>query len=848
MFSKFKMLPSRFLLSLGMVLSFAAVALIAAPATPLTYAEGFDVSNDFDLLIRLVGPTYTQAGQNMTYELTIENSSSSTFTNIVFYNDLPADVSYVSGGEFIDNQTPQWVRFEIASLAAGASQTVSWVAQTSGSATVGNIITNDSFGFIETTPGAETGTYGPITTLVEAPGTLEAVYKDVNGTPFDVTVDGYQFQNYVNDPPRNFNDDLGAADMFMLMGPAVCDSGNTAETCVLSTAAKTWMQNKIKGMNGGHCEGMAATSLRLFNWDPFKQYSSPASFQSGAQTAIDLTFPKASLENYIAYYFITQSIDYDYYYDNEITTGPSISPKDLVDILIRDFNLAEPIPYTVGIFTQEFKAGHAIAAYGVEKVSNDEYRILVYDNNFPKQRQYITVKQESGAWGWRYTTAATPGEDALVYDGTETSENLSLHLNNSRDLPADQYYKCPFCPDETLARDVNSPYSVDADIHFEYTGEGAILVTNDEGQSTGDDPETDSFVNEIPDASVNHFKGGLGLEIPPQIIVPAQETDDTFYTIIVHGETITNTATGTLHITGPGFSIGVNDIELDPGELFEFTISPDGDHIAFDATEDLTAPEIYIAHDPVHPGDPSVIFDIEGVGLLAGERVVLELEPEAEQIYFSHTGPEEENFVVDMLLVWPDGDEEEYAETINVPAGSNSAFIDFGAWDGLLHPSTYIDGELQNPSVNHRLKLQNMSGSYSVTPQTNAPAGVYTVKATFTNVTEVSLEDVYFSVADLGMGNVVLNADGGAAGAGAIISVPDELLGADGILHTNESFTINFEVGLSEMDMSTLTIDANGTPHDWIHPDPPPAYDAQDSSFDFIVQATNTIFIPLVIN
>ena len=125
-----------------------------------------------------------------------------------------------------------------------------------------------------------------------------------------------------------------------------------------------------------------------------------------------------------------------------------------------------------------------------------------------------------------------------------------------------------------------------------------------------------------------------------------------------------------------------------------------------------------------------------------------------------------------------------YTETVIVPAGAISAFIDFGAWDGLLIPPTYIDNVLQNPSVNHRLKLASSTGIYIATPQANAPAGVYRVTATFTNVTEVSLEDVYFTVANLGTGNVLLNADGSPAGVGAKISVPAAALGGDGILHS----------------------------------------------------------------
>jgi hypothetical protein len=437
---------------------------------------------------------------------------------------------------------------------------------------------------------------------------------------------------------------------------------------------------------------------------------------------------------------------------------------------------------------------------------------------------------------WRYSTAATPGQDSSAYVGTAVSGNLRLAPFDLRFKPEGEYHPCPFCNGETFPASANkvtgaAPGMVSGEIEFEFTGEGAMMVVNDHGERTGADPETGEFVNEIPDAEIEHFMGGLGKDIAPGIRFPFEEHDDTFYSVIIHGTTVENPTNGSLSIHGPGFAIGVYDIELDADNVFEFIFSPDGDHISFDATEDLVAPEIYIAHDPINPGDPSVIFDVEDLFLEAGEKLTLDLDPVLEQIHFGHTGPEAEDFIIDMKLIWPDGDVQDYAETVHIPAGVQTAFIDFGAWDGLLHPPTYIGGVLQNPSVNHRLKLIDAVGTYDPTPQTDAPAGVYHVEATFQNVTEVSFADAYFTVANLSLGDVLLNADAGSLGTR--VSVPADALGDDGILHMNESFTFSFAVGLADTNFADLTVDANGVPHDWVHPDPEPSYDANNASFIF---------------
>ncbi len=142
---------------------------------------------------------------------------------------------------------------------------------------------------------------------------------------------------------------------------------------------------------------------------------------------------------------------------------------------------------------------------------------------------------------------------------------------------------------------------------------------------------------------------------------------------------------------------------------------------------------------------------------------------------------------------------------------------------------------LQNPSVNHRLKLTGSTTIYDPTPQANAPAGVYHVTATFTNVTEITLEDLSFVVVNLTGGNMLLNADGGPAAVEAKISVPASALGGDGILGVNEAFTLTFDVGLATASTASFTVNANGAPVDWAFTDPAPAGDANNASFVFPV-------------
>ncbi|MBP8125521.1 MAG: DUF11 domain-containing protein, partial [Caldilineaceae bacterium] len=500
MYQKSKFVLVNIALTLVALLIFTVVSSTAA--TPAVFAAGEQIS------LKSSAPSYVYAGGNITYELVVKNYLSQPITNIVIFDTLPVHTSYGSGGTL--NAGQNRVEFTLPSLAANTSHTFTFVVKVTPGTAAGTVIENKDVLISSFTVGTDTYSVSGdgISTTVEEQGTLVAVYKDGNSTPFNVTVDGFKFENFTNSAPRVFSDDLDAQDMFILFGQDACQSGTTAATCVLSGPARKWMENQIAGMNGGHCEGMAVTSLRLFDWSAYKGKYSPADFQSGAATTIDLNFPQQSIENYVASYFVRQGLVEVW------TASQKVTPVAAVQKLTTDFQLAKPIAYTIGIYqVPGMKNGHAITAYGVETVNANESRILVYDNNFPKQREYITVNMAANTW--RYVTASTPGEPATIYDGTATSNNLELTPVSARDLPAGQYFTCPFCnPEVTSASVLGSATSqITSTIRFDYAGEGAFLVTNDANQSTGYAFDTKIIINEIPGATVNYFKGGLNKDV-----------------------------------------------------------------------------------------------------------------------------------------------------------------------------------------------------------------------------------------------------------------------------------------------------------------------------------------------
>lgn len=93
-------------------------------------------------------------------------------------------------------------------------------------------------------------------------------------------------------------------------------------------------------------------------------------------------------------------------------------------------------------------------------------------------------------------------------------------------------------------------------------------------------------------------------------------------------------------------------------------------------------------------------------------------------------------------------------------------------------------------NVNDLVRLENLTTSLDGTPAPNAPAGVFTISATFTNASSDPLLAPFFEVTALTGGNLLLNADGGPGGVGSQMTVPLTTLAP------GESFIVDFQIGL----------------------------------------------------
>lgn len=105
--------------------------------------------------------------------------------------------------------------------------------------------------------------------------------------------------------------------------------------------------------------------------------------------------------------------------------------------------------------------------------------------------------------------------------------------------------------------------------------------------------------------------------------------------------------------------------------------------------------------------------------------------------------------------------------------------------------------------LNSALAMAAYTTTYNPTPVPYAPAGVYTLSATFTNRSASPLHDLYYRLTTLTAKNLVLNAQGGPVGEGGVVVVPGEI-------GPGASFTVDYAIGLQERLPFTFFVDAFG--------------------------------------
>lgn len=385
--------------------------------------------------------------------------------------------------------------------------------------------------------------------------------KIVADLGFRPNQDGFSFENYGGKYP-NEQGDLFVEDMIRMFGEKAVCAGFKDGECQVAPGALEWADSANRGSNGGHCEGLAVLSLRLF-------VGKEASQQYGGARVYDLKFENQLLQRTIMYFFAAQMADPVYSAKKE---GVSKTPSQVLDDIIAGIQKRDPTVVAIRHYEEDgSRVGHAVAPYAVEDMGNGLFYVWIYDNNAPGAERYIEVDRNANTW--KYDVGSTnPSEPPQPWSG-DADDHL---FGAARISVRDGQMVCDWCAD-------NAQANGDAMTRIALFGGGRMLVSNSDGENFGWSADGE-FVTEIPGADVFFIDGGLGKPSIPVFYLPSDDT----YDMQLDGSALTKVADSELFVFGGGRSLNIDNITLEPGETNILTLDGNLDAFSYDpeAAED----------------------------------------------------------------------------------------------------------------------------------------------------------------------------------------------------------------------------------------------------------------------
>jgi hypothetical protein len=111
--------------------------------------------------------------------------------------------------------------------------------------------------------------------------------------------------------------------------------------------------------------------------------------------------------------------------------------------------------------------------------------------------------------------------------------------------------------------------------------------------------------------------------------------------------------------------------------------------------------------------------------------------------------------------------------------------------------------------VNDLVALANITTAFDPTPAPGGPAGTFLITAAFTNTSNQAIVNSFAEVVDLTGGDLLLNADGGAGGVGARLTLPNS---ATTPFEPGASNIFEFLIGLQQREPFTFLVNMLGEP------------------------------------
>ncbi len=671
------------------------VVLVASLSSGAAWAQPADAAMATQptdgVTINKTAPASVAPGGQVTYTLRLVNEGEETLNGVTVWDKLPDYTTFVNADEGGNVDQDGYVVWRNQpEIPPGYQLTLHFTVQAPNQG--GVMLLNNDYGASFNEVWQVTGDVA-VETEVTGGGGGGGMEVDTNFRP---NPNGFGFKNW-GGGAYDESTDLSPAMLIRLFGANnVCQAGSTANDCVLNAAAREWRDKEIEGMRNGHCAGFTNASIRYF-----QGFDQPQDLGGSSVFSLPDSDP---VRDHISGWATVQGLaPADGSPDGWIVTYGDKTPNEVLNIIRQHMQQKPNEPLYLG-FRQEGVGGHAVLPYAISDQGNGIYWLYIYDNNFPDAERYLIFDTNQNTWLYNFA-ALNPGEQQGAWQGNAQTKTLRLReggaLNQSR-------WGCPFCQGGGLTA---SGEQAAPRVEFQMIGLGKVLIVDQQGRKIGWDFQQHREVNQISGSDVEEIDGGTGVEVPPIYNLPLANSTVP-YTVYVSGDTLDDPVDADLMMTGPGFAVGLEYLQINPGHDLLMTMRPDGRQITFNASEEGTfGPDIFLALDPDPNGD-SYIFEIGGFVLSSFKTVTATLDLQHGLLYFEDDDGGADTYALAVTRIRPNGEVEYYANDGVTLGGNSDAAMNFGAWNGDGAMTFNIDGHNVNygneGGATHRVFLPQM--------------------------------------------------------------------------------------------------------------------------------------------
>lgn len=495
-----------------------------------------------------------------------------------------------------------------------------------------------------------------------SPGRSQAFLAQLQNLPngtaslpdFEITQDTFQFSNSELVSAIDWQRDAAAWEEVLteqleqLFGTQVC-IGSEVQACVLTSAAKDWLQTQLERIDLGIGEGMAAAVLSLWQQNPPPQipwWQRLINFLLG-QIVFGLARSLFELQTFIANLFLTQSLAEVFQATQEVRD--TYTPTDILLTVLDVFLTGSLNPFTMGVYRVlegVLTEGHSLTPYQIEDKGEGKYWVYVYDSNYPAGRAAtptdLHVEFDTISNTWTYQ----PAPDIPAFQGNAESKNIDLtqlswrQIEKVEEPPYKGPFTCPFCG-------VESTETTTPEVGITLIGEGKLSVSSG-GEDIPAAIAAEDQATQVP------FRGGLYREVPAGYRFSAEVFNQPLK-IALTGTPTPPSTPAILQLTGPGYTADFENLPLLPEETLTLYVVPTltGPELTFVANQAVEIPNLSI-----HLTDDSTAYEfasstpeyfslterqvakssefkISNLKLPAGKRVAMAVKTDIKRLYFA---------------------------------------------------------------------------------------------------------------------------------------------------------------------------------------------------------------------